>query len=292
MHFALRGIAPWMALVCIAGCTVVDQRPKGHSPLAPIAAAEGQVTLEIFSAPAPPDDPQLATLWREVDEQPLPPELRKKLAENGLRAGVVGSRVPDALAALLKVTDKPISAEERSRVPLETEPGVTLRVLQPLLGKRHDLVVSPSREEIALLRSADGQVEGKTYKKAEGRLTLHVLPEDTGRLRLELVPELHHGEPRTQTAGSEGMFIWTTEREKRVFSELKIGATLGAGEMLLITCAPQRPGSVGHHFFMHKAADKPIQRLWVLRVAQAGPDRAFADWSAEHANSPPLESSP
>jgi hypothetical protein len=280
MLVALRATA-LVAMACIVGCKVVDEPPQGRSPLLPLATSPDTITLEVFSAPAPVEDPHLAALWGEVNEQPLSPELRKRLAQNGLRAGIASARVSDSLAALLKVTDKPISVEERSQVPLETEPGVLLRVLQPMPGKRNELVVSPVQNEISLLRNAGGSVEGKTYKKAEGRLALVAFPESEGRVRLELTPELHHGEMKTQATGSDGMFIWKSERDKQTFSELKIEATLAAGEMLLVTCLDDRPSSVGHHFFVQKQGEKPVRRLWVLRVAQAGPDQAFADWAGD-----------
>ena len=280
MDVALRRLALVLALAMLAGCRVVDQWPKGRSPMSPLAASPDLVTLEIFSAPAPLDDPQLAALWREVDEQPFSPELRKNLSGNGLRVGVLSAHVPDALASLLKVTDKPISANDRTLVPLDPEPGVVLRVLQPRMGKRHELVVSPVHDQISLLRATDGQIEGKTYQKAEGRLVLRAFPETGGRVRLELTPELQYGEVKTQTTGSDGVFIWRPERPKQTFTDLKVTATLGAGQMLLITSLPNRPASVGHHFFVQQEGEKPTQRLWVLRLAQAGPDRSFADWLA------------
>jgi hypothetical protein len=279
MHVAMRAVVIAIALVALAGCRVVRDEPHGRSPLVPLAASPDVVTLEIFSAPAPLDEERMAMLWREVDEQPLDAELRKRLSQNGLRAGVVGARLPDALAELLKVTDAPISADERALVPVDAEPGVVLRVLQPRVGKRHDLVVSPVHEKISLLQSVDGGVQGKTYSKAEGRLVLRAFPQPDGRVAVELTPELQHGEPKTRTSGSDGMFIWTSEREKVTFADLKLSATLASGEMLLVTCDDSRKSSIGHHFFMRQGDAKPIRQLWVLRVAQAGPDRAFADWN-------------
>ncbi len=283
MHFAVRRCALWFPLACcfLLGCAAFIERPEGSPPALPVAAPDGDMTVEVFSAPAPLDDPDLASLWNKVDEQAIPPEVRARLARNGMRAGIVTAHVPDELAELLRVTDAPISAEERSLVPMETDPGVLLRVLQPQPGKRNELVVSPVHDEISLLRGSNGEVRGKTYRKAEGRLVLTAYPQSDGQVRLEVTPELHHGDPKTQTTGSEGMFIYTTQREKQVFSDLSMPATLGPGQMLLITCLNDHPNSVGHHLFVRQEADKTLQRLWVLRVAQAGPDGAFVDWTAE-----------
>ncbi|MEX2113265.1 MAG: hypothetical protein WD845_08775 [Pirellulales bacterium] len=281
MSLVLRSTALGIALVCLVGCKLVDEQPKGRSPLAPVTPSPDQVTLEVFSAPAPLEDPRWAALWSEVDEQSLSPELRTRLAQNGLRAGVIGARVPDALASLLKVTDERVSDEERTKVPLDGKPSVVMRLMQPSPGKRHELILTGVRNRLSLLRSAGGEVIGKTYSQAEGRLAMHVFPQPGGQVRLELVPELHHGEPKTQTRPSDGMFIWTTERDKEVFAELKVDSVLAAGEMLLITCLDDRPGSIGHHLFVQTDGEAPLRTLWALRVAQAGADRAFVDWNAE-----------
>jgi hypothetical protein len=286
MSFAVRTAALAMALSALVGCKLVDEQPKGRSPLSPIATQPDQVTLEVFSAPAPVDDPRWAQLWSDVDEQSLSSELRTRLAQNGMRVGVMGARVPDALASLLKVTDKRIPEEERTLVPLDGKPGVVMRLMQPSSGKRQELVLAPPRDQLSLLRNRGGEAIGKSYPKAEGRLAMHVTPQADGTVRLELVPELHYGEPKTQTTPSDGMFIWTTEREKEVFSELKLDCMLSAGEMLLITSLDGRPLSIGHHLFVNADGETTNRTLWAIRVAHAGGDRAFAEWTAESSSTP------
>ncbi|MBI3840233.1 MAG: hypothetical protein HY288_20110 [Planctomycetia bacterium] len=271
----MRTLCLILAVFGAVGCKIVERQSKGKSPLSPVATSADSVTLEIFTAPTPLGAPQLAALWSEVDEQPLPADLRQRLAQNGLRAGIVGPHVPDALAELLKVTDERISTEERSLVPLDTEPAITLRVLQPRPGKRHDLNVSETFDQMPLLRCSDGQVTGRTYYKAVGRLTLRVFPEADARVRLELMPELHHGEFKNHVSGGSGVLMWKQDRQREIFSDLKLTATLAPGQMFLITCQSDKPGSIGHYFFRQTGEDKPLQKLCVIRLAQAGPDRSF-----------------
>jgi hypothetical protein len=285
MPFVLRNIAFGIALVVVVGCKLVDEQPKGRSPLAPVASSPDQVTLEVFSAPAPLDDPRWQTLWSEVDEQSLSPQLRLRLARNGMRVGVIGARMPDALASLLKVTDERVSEEDRIKVPLDGKPSVVMRLMQPSPGKRQELILTSVRDRLSLLRNRAGEVVGKTYAKAEGRLAMHVFPESGGEVRLELVPELHHGEPKTQTTPSDGMFILTTQRDKEVFSELKIEASLAPGEVLLLTSLEDCTGSIGHQLFVRTEGETPLRTLWALRIAKAGGDRAFADWDTQPSES-------
>jgi hypothetical protein len=180
---------------------------------------------------------------------------------------------------MLKLSDQRV--EERTRVPLETEPDVVLRVIQPRPGHRHELVIHEPHERVSVLRMVDGQVEGKTYFKAECQMAMRVANDAESRVRIDLVPELHHGELKAHVSGSDGMFQWKPERSKQIFYDLKLQATLGAGQMLLITCAPDKPGSVGHAFFADSSGEKPMQRLWVIRASQASPDRAFVEATPE-----------
>jgi hypothetical protein len=236
----------------------------------------------VFSAPAPHDDAQLDDLWKFVDEQPLSADLRTRLAANGMRAGLVGPNIPDSLAAALKVTDRRVSEDERQLVSLNPDGGVTLRVVHAQQGKRTELVIPHVREEMSLLEFDGGQARGKTYRQAECRLALRAFNERGGRVQLELTPEVHYGEFKSRVRGSDGMWLFTQERAKRVFHELKLEPALAAGQMFVITSRPDRSGSAGHHFFTDTSGDKPVTVLWVIRVSRAAPDRVFDDGAAKH----------
>ena len=265
------------ALLAAAGCTLVEPHSAGKSPLVPLSVSPESITLEIFSAPAPRDDPQFAELWKLVDEQPLAAELRRRLAANGMRAGLVGPEVPGVLAAALKVTDRRVDAQQRQQMTLDPEGAVTLRVVHARSGKRVELAIGGMREQLSLLESAEGQTRGKTYHKAECRMALRAFNEADGRVRLELTPELQYGEFKSHVRGNDGMMLWTQEREKRVFGELKLEPVLAAGQMLLVTCRPDQSSTAGHHFFTEAGGEREQTMLWVFRVARAAPDRAFYD---------------
>jgi hypothetical protein len=287
MDCPLRATLVILALALSFGCRLVQLDRGGRSPLLPMGAAPDAVSLEVFSAPASLDEAQSSELWSEVDEQALPADLRERLSQNGLRAGIVGPMVPAGLANLLKLTDERISTEERATVPVQVEEGVRLLVMQPRQGERRDLVTAPTVDELALLERHNREVEGRTYYKAEPRLNLRIASVSAGRLQLELTPELHHGDFKNRVTGSEGMMTWKQERQKRTFDDLKLNATLAQGQMLVVSCRCDRPGSVGHHFFAQCGEGKAVQKFYVLRMAQAHPDRSFAH---EDSESPPLTS--
>jgi hypothetical protein len=265
------------ALLAAAGCRVAQPHSAARSPLVPISASPEAITLEVFSAPAPHDDAQFDEFWKFVDEQPLPADLRMRLAANGMRAGLVGPNIPDSLVQALKVTDRRVAEDQRQLVSLDPDGGVTLRIVHAQVGKRTELVIPHVREEMSLLECDAGLARGKTYHKAECRLALRAFHETGGRVQLELTPEVHYGEFKSRVRGSDGMWLWTQERAKRVFHELKLEPALAAGQMFVITCRADRSGSAGHHFFTDTSGDKPVVMLWVFRVSRAAPDAAFDD---------------
>jgi hypothetical protein len=281
MSIAMRACFGVSALLAVAGCRAVEPHSAARSPLAPLVVSPDSVTLEVFSAPAPHDDPQFDELWKLVDEQPLDAELRKRLAANGVRAGFVGPHVPDRLAAALKVTDRRVEEQDRQLVSIDPDGGVVLRLLHARVGKRNELVIPHPRDELSLLEHVEGQVRGKTYRQAECRMALRVFNGSAGEVRLELVPELHYGEFKSRVRASDGMWLWTQERTKKIFHELKLEPMLRSGQMFLVTCRPDRASSAGYHFFTDPSGDKPVPMLWVFRLARAAPDAAFADPPSE-----------
>jgi hypothetical protein len=275
MHLAARAILLLSLALAICGCRVVEPNSASKSILTPLAVSPDAITLEVFSARIPQGEEQLDALWKLVDEQPLPADLRRRMNDNGFRAGVVGPNLPEELAQVLKVTQKAPDEKDAHKVSLNEELGVNLRVLHAKSGKRTELVIGSMREQLQVLEAFDSEVRGKTYHKAECRLVLKADYERDGRVRIELTPELHHGQFQSRVRGNDGMMMFTQERPKRVFHELQMVTTLTPGQMLLVTGRPNRTSSAGYQFFHDTRSDKPVPMLWVVRAARGAHDSAF-----------------
>jgi hypothetical protein len=265
------------ALLLLGGCTLVEPHAAHKSPLRAVKPSPDSVSVEIFFARCPAGDPQIAgSLWSSIDEQQFPPDVRRQLAENGFRAGLVGSQLPPELVQLLKLSDKPTPKTDQPVTNLETEPTVTLRHLQARSGQRNEVISSKTYDQLALLTRDAGQVRGRTYVKAEGRFALRAFPEGDGRAKIELIPELHHGEQQPHWTGSEGIMRLDASRPKQLFEQLRLQAVLGPGEMLIMTSLPDRPGSLGHYFFTEPTSQSLAQKLLIIRLAHAGQDELFS----------------
>ena len=247
------------------------------------------VVLEIFFAKFPFEDAKLQDAWQEIDEQKFDPQLRRQLAENGFRVGLVQGPVPSAVQDLLTGARQPKSAAETEQdqeatpsssleatiVKLEDDSPVTKRQLQIRAGQRSEVLASSVYESLPLLETEGGQLRGRPYAKGQGLFSIKSYPQNDGRVRLDLLPELHHGDPKVSYSGNQGMIRLETGRAKKVFDHLALTVTLSPGEMIVMSSLPSRPGSLGHYFFTDQPQGKLEQKLLIVRLAQTQHDDLF-----------------
>jgi len=281
MHVAVRAILMSVIALVLQSCSVVEPTVDSKSLLTPLAVSSDAITLEVFSVPVPRGEEQVAALWKLVDEQALPAEQRQRLDRNGFRAGVLGPTIPAELAEVLKVTEKRVEEGQEFKMTLDPEATVNLRLVHAKAGKRVEVAIPETREHLHLLETTGGEVGGKTYAQAECRLGLRANYENDGRVRLEIVPEVHHGAFQSRMRGNDGMMMFTQERPKRVFDELQMTPQLGPGQMILLAARADRPASVGYHFFHDTRGDRPVTMLWVIRLARGTHDSAFFEKPAD-----------
>jgi len=279
-----------LVVVAMAGCTPIPA-PRGK-PLAPPSMSPGSCVLDIFFVRFPLGDEEAdGPLWDEIDEQRLPCELRQCLARNGFRAGVVGGRMPLALARLLELSGKPAPSGECQQVgleQLETTPTVVRRHLQIRGGERREIFTSDVCEQRDVLLCTEDGVCGGSYPDAQGVLAVAACAEPDGRVRLELVPELHYGEHVPRYVGRQYAFRMETSRSREVFDNLALSVTLTAEEMLVVSGLPDRLSSLGHHFFTQDTSGQKEQKLLVIRLSQTQHDDLFSSDGAPGPESPPL----
>jgi hypothetical protein len=262
-----------LAMLAIAGCT----KPvlKGKSPLAPARMSPDSCVLDVFSVRVPIGDAQAnEELWKELDEQHLPADLRVRLMRNGFRAGVVDGQIPEVLSNLLELDGKPPPGDEvkgTALADLGTTPNVVRRHIQARTGQPNQIIASGMYEQLPVLFCESDRISGETYNQAQGIFDLKAFPLPDGRVRIDLVPEVHHDQARQRRVAEQGVMLLDFSKPKRVFEELSITATLSPGGMLVLTSLPNRPGSLGHQFFTEKDG-KMEQKVLVLRIAQTQHD--------------------
>lgn len=268
-----------LLLPALAGCATTAA-VKGKSPLHEATMSADSVAVEIISVRFPLADAEANDkLWSEVDEQHFPAELRQRLTRNGFRAGVVAGPIPETLVKLMELKEKPPTPGESHQVDpasLEAEPRVMPRHLQLRAGHRSEIMASGVYDQLPLLMSETGELRGQTYPQAQGVLALKAIPRGDGRVEIELVPELHYDRPRQRWIGDQGMWRLETGKPRRAFDDMRMSALLGPGAMILLTCLPERTGSLGYYFFTTCGEPRWEQKLIVLRLCQTQHDDLVA----------------
>jgi hypothetical protein len=268
------------AVLTLAGCSLFrEPEPNEPSSLPPVRSMCDAVGLEIVFLKIPVDSsPQIAPMWNEIDETHLPLDLRRRLAANGIRTGLFGPQMP---APLRRTVDGLIFESEEGADPavkVGSGPVHTCRQLQSRTGQRSELLASEIQPEIAVLLSDPaGQISGSTYQNAQCIWGLKTSPQGDGRVRVQLTPEIHHGQPRNRWVGqSTGIFRQVTGRSQKSFDDMQIDTYLAPGQTLILSATDELRG-LGKHFFDARGADEQQgTKLLLIRLARTQYDDLFS----------------
>jgi hypothetical protein len=276
-------------LVTVGACSVLEPT-EGESPLEKVSMPPQSCALDIFFVRYRLGDEEAnVDLWNQVDEQQLANDVRRELTRNGFRVGVLGGQMPTALARLLELEGKPVASgpcQQVSLEALESAPRVVRHHVQVRPGRPRQIVAAGIQEEFPVILATEEGVCGRSYHNAQPLLTLTAFPEPDGRTRLELVPELHHGDYVQRYAGHQYAFRIEGTRPRRVFEETAFCASLNAGDMLLIGGLANRPGSLGNRFFTHEISGRKEQKLLIIRLSQTQNDPLFCSLDSPPAVDP------
>ena len=273
---SLRGPIALSLLTMVSGCAPLGPTTKSKStnPLPAARLAPDAVVVDVAFVSLGSNDAEIySTVWKAADEQPLPPELRRRLERNGLRVGVFGQQLPAQLNALLDVKPnllESIRQGDAGELQLDgNRQHIPLRA-----GHRAVIKASNVFPILPVLLSEDGTVHGQQLIDARCIVSLKSHPLGDGRVKLLLTPEIEHGEAKTRWLGSEGMMIQHTGQDRLILDQLAWEALLRPGESLLVGPTADTKG-LGEYFFqgLGKAAQR---RLLVIRYSQSQFDDLFA----------------
>lgn len=273
---------PWICLLlvaCASGCSPINlPRRPGSFLLTQPRMASDSVVLDVFVVRFPFGDPEInGPAWRVIDEQHPPIEYRRRFLANGFRAGVLAGQLPTELSQLLGVGGNNRLPGEMSRLSAEElvkGPTVLRGHFQLRAGTEKELVVNQDEGDMPVtIRDEAGNPSDQTYCRPEFQLAVRANLVNDGRVRLELVPQILHGNySQRWSADDQGVLQLDPGRDKRSFDEMKIEAVLSTGQMLVLSTLPSCPGSLGHHFFSEPSGN---QKLILIRLSQTQHDGEF-----------------
>jgi hypothetical protein len=269
----------------LTGCGAVLTTATVSTPQSILRAAKtssDRVTLEVFQVRIPANDKTLAEeLWKSVDEQRIDLDARNRLVSNGFRAGVISGTLPDALSRSLNLqSEMPESPDERIVTDESATPKVTRRVLQ--LKRREPAAIQASevKSSVHVFLNTENGLQGKSYEQAQGVYSLRTETVPGQQVELQLTPELQFGELKNRIAGGDqGMFVFTTSRERKVFEQLMISVPIAAGDMFVVTEAGGASGSLGAVFHAERRGDAVEQKIVLIRLLQVPESEILSDAS-------------
>lgn len=274
-----------LALATVAGCstwstTTIPELPIPRMP-------HNSVVVEAAFVRVPPKQP-IEELWTKTDEQYFDSDTRRNLTANGIRCGVVGMQLPDELRDLMSSArnDQPLADGESLSTDSVT---AVYRKLQNRSGERSDLIVVPEiAERKVILFSEEGRIRAETFNEGQGLFAVRSYPQGDGTVRVELVPEIKHGEVKHQWVPGNGTLRHDVGRQTSAFDQLRLSAILSPGQTLLVT-GTNEPKGLGALLFARGSGDDAERLILLLRLAQTQYDDLFAPEQAAEPLATPLD---
>jgi len=279
-----RPVAPLAGLLIgalLVGCAQWAEMPVEPPKLPPVRLAPDSVALEIcFVQLSQRDAAAAEQIWQQADEQQLPAEVRHHLQSNGFRCGTFGVQMPGELRDLLGRAESD-KGERKAKAledaaPVDDLTGVTRRVLHSRNGHRSEIVASDVYDTLNVLLREDEQLRGQTCENAQCLWAVKSFPLGDGRVRLELTPEVHYGQPEQSWTVDHGVFRQQVGRRRKTLLPMRIETVLSPGQTLALGANPELEGSLGRRFFTSEAGGKSRDKLLLLRLAQTQHDDLFA----------------
>lgn len=232
------------------------------------------VILEIGYAQLPlADQAGYDEVWRITDEQAVALDLRQELTRNGLRCGVLGNNMPKKIRDLME--RKGIDQRSEDLETGDAEMNRQTRRLQCRAARRAKILCSKRFDRLSLLTRDSGAVRGEHLEQAQCLIALKPYPLGDGRVRLDLLPEVEHGELKPEWVGGDGTLMQQVTRKKKEFDSLRLSLSISPGQMVAISAADP-PKGLGEHFFVESVAGTPVRWLLFVRLAHTQQDNLFA----------------
>ncbi len=188
------------------------------------------------------------------------PAVVAALRKNGMRLGVVGTSPPHALQAALDMTSE-TSPDDKSQSRIVGQ-RFTRRS-----GEEFEVETWSGYPACSVHYASPKDTEVREYGDARCLFRVNLERLQDGWARLDLVPEIHHGEMKLRKFASDFAFTQRPSQQIVPFFDQRFQVDLNLGEMVIIGADGDDPRSLGHHFFRGGDSDSHMERLLVIRLA-------------------------
>ena len=214
-----------------------------------LGTGRNAIQLEFMAVRRPKGDPLLGkSLWDRLDTiGRRPASMRSALSGRGFRVGQVGATPPPPLEELLGLS----APEHDTDSPSGRPPRRNLNGWRVFLQDGGDTEVVLHDEPLATEQlSLNGDDSTTTLHNVRYLLRIRARQLREGWVRLECLPEVHHGRRRLQPTATEAGWGLRTRQEIVPLYDLKFTVDLTEGEMAVMSSTPTDSSeSIGHRFF-------------------------------------------
>ncbi|MCA9164409.1 MAG: hypothetical protein KDA62_15575 [Planctomycetales bacterium] len=233
------------------------------------------VSITMVDIPDTAEQPY-ADLWNEIDEQAIPVEMRRRLEANGLRCGHISGQLPQRILDQFNSSEDLSGLAEGDFRAIDTSLSARAELRQLRAGQPSKIALTKQPVgQVHVLENEGGQLRGETFEQAQCLFRLTAFPTGDGRSRLELVPEIHHGQWQQRWIGYDGAMRLDADRQRRAFEHLKFESILSPGEVLIVGSSSDLKG-LGGQFLKVDDAETPKRKCLLLRLSQTQMDDRFA----------------
>jgi hypothetical protein len=270
---SLKRLVSVLLALSVCGCASWDEPVRTPPSFPAPRISRDMIVLEIeFVRFGEDQRDELSGLWGLLDEQQLSPELRRRLAVNGLRCGVIESQLPPVLQEALAEKRQPLQQLALGETPDADRSFENHRQLTCRFGTKYKIVTTPEAERRVVMINQGDRVRGREFLKATGLFSLVCTPLGDGLVTLQLTPQVEHGEFRQRIVPGQSHFIVDPSREQTTFESLGFETTLSPGATLVLSGSTDSKGLGGWYF--GEGADRG---LMLVRLVQTQLDNLFSD---------------
>jgi len=256
-------------------------RFRGHpnSLITPATLPESCVAIEVFVIRIPYDRHELLEqFWNDVEESEIPITVRNNLYKNGLRQGMLPSKIPVSFERLLELKDIPPQRPfEQVTLSGPDTIGEPLRRSVKIQMMRKQPTEFPIYEEgkmipkLSVLAMVDGKPSGKVYHNACGKIWISTDEQPDGSVLVKTIPEIHHGGVTGKYTSEAGILFRTVYTLKLSFDQLAVETKLLLGQWVVIGSETRHNTGFGRDIFS-QGEGTPEQILVAIRLSQTGKD--------------------
>lgn len=193
-------------------------------------------------------------LWTRADEQIVDLERKALLEENGFRIAQIGGMTPPEL-------HKRLTSERTNTRPRRL-----------LLHAGHPTAVTLGGPVPECTFTVNKEGDARTLAISNGQFQFEVTPTLTKneRTTLQFTPKIEHGTSAVipRPAADRSGWEMREHRPTESFPTLAWEVALAPNEYIIIGGRFDRPGTVGHEFFL-RTDGTPVQRLLVIRTGRS-----------------------